>query len=723
MKSPALLVVLLLVSLAPTEGNQDVVTLNGQDCGLEGTAVSEAGKDLNRHKNRYQTPADTDINPDVSLPALLAPGNDVNRFDPEKAAKVRGYVLDVKAGGKETCNCEATDPNEKDTHIELGLAADAPPNQRVIVEVTPRLRLQMKKNHIDWTTPALHQQIQGKWIEVTGWMLFDTPHIKEAENTNPGNLSNWRATCWEIHPVTSITILDKPAVEATESPTAGLRALHRLHAQQIAGRPDAKNALEKLHNSSLAKFDKKEIEEAEEESKLAHVKAMRYALPIKKDGPSLKDKRIPKPEKKAEKNGGEERADIGMKKGNGGPTPKADALSSKEFEVVRVFYGTDRKPVSDLRQGLMAKVAPFYPALAVGGLSVLLALIGYFRSRPLLKKASFIGVGFTLLLLGWPLWSWFSHGGAGPKAGDYYGHLRGSLEFGSCEVSIPKSHQIGHLEAPSILRLEMHEDPAKHIILQKVEVQSRDQFLKGLQRCLADSPNQEAFVFIHGYNVTFEEAARRTAQLAYDLNFHGAPILYSWPARGEVLEYFSDETNADWTVADLKQFLSVLATQSGAKTMHLIAHSMGNRCLTQALHDLVQETPNQPVAFKECILVAADVDADTFRTRLFPVLVNGVKRVTLYASSNDRALLMSKQINGGYPRAGESGEGIVILPKLDTIDVSLVDTSLVGHSYYGDNTSFLSDLFYLLEKGLPPDQRNRLRSEVLEGSKYWIFVP
>ena len=55
----------------------------------------------------------------------------------------------------------------------------------------------------------------------------------------------------------------------------------------------------------------------------------------------------------------------------------------------------------------------------------------------------------------------------------------------------------------------------------------------------------EAFVFVHGYNNSFKAAAFRTAQIAYDLEFEGAAICYSWPSQGgEVLglpSYAKDE--------------------------------------------------------------------------------------------------------------------------------------------------------------------------------------
>jgi hypothetical protein len=211
-------VVLLFVHTrtdAPSQQeNQDVILLsNGKKCGLEGTATSDAAKALDRLKNRYILPNEEDVDPEVTLAALLAPGDDLDRFDEKKAATITGYVIDVKVGGKETCNCRAVNPIDRDTHVELALSKKAQEKQRVIVEVTPRLRALMKAKGIDWTTDALRDPenaIKGKWVKVTGWMLFDSMHVPEAENTSPGGLKNWRATCWEIHPITSLKVLDGP---------------------------------------------------------------------------------------------------------------------------------------------------------------------------------------------------------------------------------------------------------------------------------------------------------------------------------------------------------------------------------------------------------------------------------------------------------------------------------------------------------------------------------
>jgi hypothetical protein len=260
---------LMMVTFSPQEVDLDEITVNGKPCGLEGTAKSEGMKDLNRHKNRWAIPDDSDIDHEVSLAAMLAPGKDVNRFDQEKAAKIQGFVIDVKMGGTETCNCGADDPDLKDTHIELALAAGAPEIQRVIVEVTPRLRklMKMKMPEVDWTTAALHSKFKEKWVEVTGWLTFDTAHIKQAENTNQGHKGNWRATCWEIHPVTNITLLDAPPEEAKDFQPTSFAALQKLHANHLARSEPAKASIAKMHRTVLSKFHQKDVKEAEDEAK------------------------------------------------------------------------------------------------------------------------------------------------------------------------------------------------------------------------------------------------------------------------------------------------------------------------------------------------------------------------------------------------------------------------------------------------------------------------
>ena len=197
--------------------------------------------------------------------------------------------------------------------------------------------------------------------------------------------------------------------------------------------------------------------------------------------------------------------------------------------------------------------------------------------------------------------------------------------------------------------------------------------------------------------------------------------MYSWPSQEGLLSYIVDETNVAWTVPHLKDLLVGVARQSGAKSVHLIAHSMGNRALTSALRELAMEQKAECPKFREVVLTAPDVDADLFRRDLAPAIAGIASRVTLYASSNDEALVASRIVHG-YRRAGESGERVVVVPGVDTVDVSEVDTSLIGHSYYGSNSSVLADLFELMQGSKPADQRMWLSSMRLGAMKYWKFL-
>ena len=64
-----------------------------------------------------------------------------------------------------------------------------------------------------------------------------------------------------------------------------------------------------------------------------------------------------------------------------------------------------------------------------------------------------------------------------------------------------------------------------------------------------------------------------------------------------------------------------------------------------------------------------------------------------------------------------------MVPKVDTIDASAVDTGLIGHAYYGDKRSILSDMFEVMQTGSPPDKRFGMRSATLQEMTYWVLNP
>jgi hypothetical protein len=159
---------------------------------------------LNVLKTRTNIPTSKNINSDITLAALIKRSNDRDRWNSKMAASVVGYVAKVGVGGIETVNCHAKDAAHRDTHIDLVVSKKDAKNRRkhVVVEVTPQFR----SRHPDWTTANLRKSLLGRCAKVTGWMLFDAEHANASVNTAPSNPNDWRATAWEVHPITDIKI-------------------------------------------------------------------------------------------------------------------------------------------------------------------------------------------------------------------------------------------------------------------------------------------------------------------------------------------------------------------------------------------------------------------------------------------------------------------------------------------------------------------------------------
>jgi esterase/lipase superfamily enzyme len=150
---------------------------------------------------------------------------------------------------------------------------------------------------------------------------------------------------------------------------------------------------------------------------------------------------------------------------------------------------------------------------------------------------------------------------------------------------------------------------------------------------------------------------------------------------------------------------------------------MGNRAVTNVLSDLAIKEPVLAGRIRQVVLAAPDIDADYFKRTVGPKLVSAGMSVTLYASSEDWALKLSKKFHGAQ-RAGDTRPDVVVVKGIHTIDASGVDTSLAGtnHSYYAEGKTILSDVHYLL-RGDIPSKRFRLSVRDSGGGPYYVFKP
>jgi esterase/lipase superfamily enzyme len=306
----------------------------------------------------------------------------------------------------------------------------------------------------------------------------------------------------------------------------------------------------------------------------------------------------------------------------------------------------------------------------------------------------------------------------------YYGTQRtpgGEIQFGYCDVAIPYDRKLGSLNASSLLRFLNTKSPEYWVtLLQLKQLEDERSFFELTKRELQRKQSKEIFVFVHGYNTSFEDAARRTGQLAYDLKWPGLAFFFSWPSRGEYQAYPADENTVEWAIPHLEHFLESTANRTNATAVNVIAHSMGNRLLVRALDSMATRLGNKGV-FTNIVLAAPDIDRDVFLQLAAAIEARG-KKVTIYASSTDKALALSRTFHGGVPRLGDALPRLFTFPGMDSIDVSAVDSGLDGHSYFGDSDSVLTDLYYLL-RGQPADRRARLHRVLDIPGNAWIFQP
>lgn len=240
-------------------------------------------------------------------------------------------------------------------------------------------------------------------------------------------------------------------------------------------------------------------------------------------------------------------------------------------------------------------------------------------------------------------------------------------------------------------------------------------------------------LFLHGYNVSFEEAALRAAQLGYDLNFPGITAFYSWPSQGSVLfahgnsmAYGADAAAMEASEKYLHEYLQQLLKELDSEVrIHIIAHSMGNRGLLRVMNKMqgMMKKSNRPL-FDQIFLAAPDVDSDFFcqHAAVYPECS---QRTTLYLSGNDKPLKISRWLHGNRPRAGWRPP-ITIVPGVDTVDASRVGQTFLGHSYFAEATEQLNDIKTLILKDAPPNSKQRPWLKPVQrasGDYFWELHP
>lgn len=303
----------------------------------------------------------------------------------------------------------------------------------------------------------------------------------------------------------------------------------------------------------------------------------------------------------------------------------------------------------------------------------------------------------------------------GDRVAEPFGkELSDGLAYGVCVVNIPLlTHRRGALPVANYWK---ERDPVRHFLIESLSLLKREEFA---DRAAA----QDVFLYVHGFNQSFSEAVLRSAQIAHDVGFPGRPAVFTWPSQSSVNEYGADRTMAGRSIDALAQVLDDLSTAAARKgsRVHLLAHSLGNHLLLNAVARLSRRDPpggKKEPRFGHVILAAPDVGALEFNN-LLPFLQAASRRVTYYYCGQDMALQISQEVNRYEP----VGRFAFLDPRLDTINADAANTTFLGHSYFSSSRLVLRDIELLVRYGLTPPQRMPplVSRQDLLGRPHWSF--
>ena len=216
-------------------------------------------------------------------------------------------------------------------------------------------------------------------------------------------------------------------------------------------------------------------------------------------------------------------------------------------------------------------------------------------------------------------------------------------------VSIPPGHQPGVIEQPSF----GSPNKASHFVFAGQRDLDEQSFKSEIAMQISGrvGVNRDVLVYVHGFNTGYDEARFRLAQIVEDSDFTGIPVLFTWPSRNKVLAYGADKESATASRDALEQALTDLSETAGIGRIHILAHSMGTWLTMEAMRQRAMAgQANLNGKIGEIMLAAPDIDLDVFRSQL--ARVGKVTRISLFASTDDRALSLSSVLAGDRQRLG-----------------------------------------------------------------------
>ena len=320
---------------------------------------------------------------------------------------------------------------------------------------------------------------------------------------------------------------------------------------------------------------------------------------------------------------------------------------------------------------------------------------------------------------------------------DRYESTRGdSVSFGSFDTSIEPSLGLGMIIDASDWFLN------EEIRLDEVSSLDREIFVDQLREQVQASPNQSLLLVVHGFREAFPSALRKTAFLAHVLDINTPVLVFDWPGDqgGSLRGYRRARSIAQASGEELAELIKLVVRDVQPERLWMIANSMGGQVVVDAFHLLDRDADfsDSETEIENVVLTAPDVDHKEFNQQFRKEIGGLVGNVTVYVSSNDRALLASRLINRGL-RLGEStlnpsNPGQVqqtaqiaelLKPgdeRLTLVDVTPVNRTRNFHNFSLETPEFFDDLFLRFTSESLPNSRELYFLETPDGVRYFVLT-
>ena len=311
-----------------------------------------------------------------------------------------------------------------------------------------------------------------------------------------------------------------------------------------------------------------------------------------------------------------------------------------------------------------------------------------------------------------------------------------SLKFGYFNTRIKPTLGLGMIIDPSKWFLN------EEIRLLNVQAQEKEVFLEQLRQQVQASPYRSLLLVVHGFREAFPSALRKTAFLAHVLDINTPVLVFDWPGdQGSSLRgYRHARRVAEESGAELARALELIIEEVQPDRLWLLANSMGGQVVADAfslLHEDADFADSQ-TEIENVVLTAPDVDHEAFNNRFKRDILDLAQNVTVYVSSNDRALLVSRFINRGL-RLGEStldpgnpgqvqqaGQFSELLEpgsdRLVLVDVTPVNRTRNFHNFSLETPEFFDDLFLRFIGTDTPKSRELYYLETPNGVRYFVLT-